>query len=385
MGLNPIIILKLIISSMEFTPIEILVDILKFCTIPEIFLSCIRVNSTWKEGICNSYLLQYLVKREFNLRFIPNIPPTQSIRVLKTIKKRPGLLNFIGFSTSGGVDENLMRYWCSNLFRSEGEAYCTHDNAENCNVVGGLIDCLADPRTYFESEADVISAINQYLSGSVLDPFHAHALIEALRLLDRSRSHDNLIQMLQKSARPQIPSLSEVKRIPDNNYLLHHNIDIAHIEKSSYYAVIKSIKISRKGYYTCPVKALMVFVSDRYFDPTDDLFNLYNNLKDYSDVTRLVESNYKTPGIYKHFIGAKFEYCEFIPSFELEFSPILWLKFVGNHACVNLSNLFTGKYIYAKFIYPEDKRNGSHAGINIDCRHILPYGNCINLGEEYYN
>ena len=161
---------------MERIAYEIIIDILKFLTIPEIFRECISLNSEWRRAISSDHLLQYLVQRTYNLRSPPRISADQSYRILKSLRKEPKLLEFFGFISSGGVDENIMRFWCMNLFRSKGEAYCAHDDSENCNVGGVLLDSLVDPRTYFDSENSVRASIQRFVDGKELSAFEKISL-----------------------------------------------------------------------------------------------------------------------------------------------------------------------------------------------------------------
>ena len=369
---------------MERIPSELFLEILKFLSLKEIFVNIIRLNSWFKQTVLSLHLLQYLVKREHNLRKFPNTPASQSYKVLKSIKKKPGLLEFIGFITNGGVDENMMRFWCRNLFRSEGEAYCSYDDAYNCNIGGVLKDSLVDPRTYFNSVESVKNCIQDYLNGKVLDEFLIISLIRAMNYLGMDKNHSHLISQLEIEASTNKPlSLQDVRRVPLNDLLLQQKLDLFHSETSEFYAVVKQLKISRKGYFTCPVKTLMVFISESFIDVTSNLFSVYDDLRTYEDIENLINREPQVPGIFQHFRGLYYEYCEFIPGFELELVPILWIDFDIYTVSVNLNSLFTGKYVYVKLMHPQDKREGRHQGINIDCRYVLPYGNIINLGQEY--
>lgn len=368
---------------MEQIPCEVLINILKYLTISEIFASAIAVSVDWRLIVNSPYLLQFLVKREYNLRFYPNTPGPQSYRILKALKKEPKLLEFFGFITNGGVDENLMRFWCINLFRSSGEAYCAHDDSENCNVGGVLLDCLVDPRTYFNSENSVRSSMESFVNGEVLDPFQRISLRKAMELLGMKALHGHLISQLENIA-IVIPTLSEVKRYPENHYILQHNIELSHSENSQFFAVVKQLKISRMGHYTCPVKSLFVFISDKFLDVTNEVFSLFNNVKKFKDLAQLIANDPTVPDVHKRFKGNHVQYCEFLPSVSLEIMPIVWVKFHGNSVKINLSHNFTGKYLYVKLVHQDDHREGRHQGMNIDCSHVLPFGHIINLGTEYH-
>ena len=368
---------------MERIAYEIIIDILKFLTIPEIFRECISLNSEWRRAISSDHLLQYLVQRTYNLRSPPRISADQSYRILKSLRKEPKLLEFFGFISSGGVDENIMRFWCMNLFRSKGEAYCAHDDSENCNVGGVLLDSLVDPRTYFDSENSVRASIQRFVDGKELSAFEKISLRRTMELLGMNASQGHLISQLLASSEVVIPGLSEIRRYPGNDYILHHRIEISHSESSFFYAVVKNLKLARPADYTCPVKSLIVFISDAFVDVTDEQFSIFNNIRKYQDLKNLIINDQRVPDVVKHYTGVRGQYCEFSPSLELKIMPIVWVRFKENSINIPLSNVFTGKYLYVKLICPEDKREGRHQGINIDCKYVLPYGHIINLGTEY--
>ena len=238
---------------------------------------------------------------------------------------------------------------------------------------------------HFSSEEDVHNLIERFVNGEAIDVFHKISLNRALHFLDTQRYNKVLLAALEKDSKITIPYLSEVKRFPQNNYILQQNINISLGASSQFYAVIKSLAISRKGPYTCPVKSLMVFISEEFIDVTDGVFDIFNNIKSYDDLKALILHDPKTPAISKYFISENGEYCEFEPSNLLPISPIVWVNFTLHNIKIKLQRCFAGRFIYAKLIYPDDFREGRHAGVNIDCRYILPYGNIINLGQEYNN
>ena len=366
---------------MERIAYELLIDILKFFTIEELFKECIMINTEWRRAIRSIHLLQYLVRREYNLRFLPKLPADQCYRILKAQKKDPKLLEFIGFITSGGVFENAMEFWCMNLFRSKGEAYCSYDNSENCNIGGVLLDSMVDPRTYFDSVSSVIESVQRYLNSEATDIFEKISLRKTLKLLDMTQE-DVVIELLSTSE-IEVPNIDDVKRHSDNDYILHHKIDTSHSDESQFYGVVRTLCISRSGYYTCPVKSLLVFISDRFIDVTDGVFSIFNNIRSYKDLKTLIANDTRVPEVYKHYDGVRAQYCEFLPGFDLKIIPIVWVRFKINTITIPLSHNFTGKYIYVKLIYPDDRRDGRHEGVNIDCNSVLPYGHIINLGLEY--
>lgn len=368
---------------MDYQPLEILIHIFKFCSLQEIYTHIVKVNKLWQHAADSAYLTQYIVKRECNLSFLPSIQKKQAKGVLRDLKvKKPNKLEFIGFITSGGVDENLMRFWCINLFRTEGEAYCAHEDSKDCNVGGVLLDCIADPRTYFTCPEDVMNVVNRFSAGEKLDVFLNVALNKALCYLGYKRVNPTLVTEIEKKSEIEIPTLSEVKRYPSNHLILHHDIDVEHANNSGFFAVIRKLKLARHGLYTCPVRTLMVFVSEEFVDVTSASFSVYNSATSYRKLVNILEGG-DFPNVCFRFEGQGAEYCEFEPWKISTLVPIAWVKFrVLKKLEIALHNYFTGKYVYVKLIKAQDEREDRHEEMNIDCRYVVPLGNIINLGKE---
>jgi hypothetical protein len=369
---------------MENLPSEVLIHTFTFLTIREVFSSLPLVNKHINSLTTSPHLLHYQIFNTCSLSFFPTTSVSQSKQILKTASSADSKrLEFFGFLTSGGVDENMMKYWVSNLFTSEGEAYCAHDDSENSVSAGVLLGCMADPRSYFTCEADLQNAIEIFNQGQEMSPFLLMAMKEALIYLGKRNSLAVLIDQVEEKCGFKIPQLANVRRFSGNDYVLEEKIEIERAEKSGFMGVIKKIRVSRAGMFTCPVKELIVFVSEAFVDVLDPEFAVYNDVKHANKLQQVLESDESFPDIHIHADMNNYEYCEMSPRTTRKVKPIFWIKFKqGDTATIRLSHVFVGKYLYVKLIRPSDKRHGAHADMNIDCRFVQPYGSIINLGSE---
>lgn len=369
---------------MENLPGAILLNIFEYLPVSDVFMHISPLNRNFSELTYSFYLLRLIVKRELGLSFFPIITKSQARSILETLFSKPAnKLEFFGFITSGGVDENEMEYWCANLFREDGEAYCAHDDSNNCVIGGVLLDSLCDPRSYFDTVDSVTEILQKFAEDYNINTFQLIALDKALRFLQFYTGREELESKIAE--KKEIPDLTlyDVKRFMDNDKMLMHKIEVEKADMSGFFAVIKGLKISRGGYYTCPVKTMMVFVSENFVDVSDEAFHVYDTARSYRKLKALLNRE-NIPEI--EYISKKksVQYCEFVPKPDSKVVPIVWVKFYScSKLKIDLINKFCGKYIYVKLICPTDNRNGEHEGINIDCKYVIPFGNIINLGKEH--
>jgi hypothetical protein len=368
---------------MENLPGAIFINICEFLSFKEIFLILGSLSKSFLETTQSFYLCRQLVKRKLELSFFPVISLKQAKSILETIIAKPAnKLEFFGFATSGGVDENEMEFWCENLFREDGEAYCAHEDSNGCVAVGVLLDSLCDPRSYFKSAEDVWSILEKYSKEEQIDVFTLISLDKALKFFNFYSQKPELKEKIENEK--EIPELSfhDVKRFQDNELMLMHKISIKHSDDSGFFAVLKGLKVNRAGAYTCPVKTLMVFISENFVDVNDPAFKLYDGCRSYKKLKGIVNKE-DLPSVEYVSIRQTVEYCEFSPSAEFNVKPVVWVKF---RACskirIDLQNRFCGKYVYVKLLCAEDNREDLNDGINIDCKYVIPFGNIINLGKE---
>ena len=159
------------------------------------------------------------------------------------------------------------------------------------------------------------------------------------------------------------------------------NINVA--ERSNIYTAIKGFEISTKGELTCPVTVLMLFISETYIDIDSHQFTVYNYLKTFNSVVKFVDACEDMSSIYSYTLVNKSEQCEFYPKISKGLKPITWVKLHSNYCKVELSHVFTGKYLYAKLISSDDKRkyypNNITGPLNIDCNYIIASGYALRL------
>lgn len=368
---------------MEALPGAILIQICEFLSLKEIFQTIMVLNKSFNETTRSFYLYRQLVKRQLELSFFPIISMKQAKSILETIVVKPAnKLEFIGFATSGGVDENEMDFWCDNLFRDEGEAYCAHEDSNGCVAVGVLLDSLCDPRSSFKTVEDVWEVLAKYERNEEVDVFTLISLDKALKFFNYYEKNPELQEKIANAKDLPLLSFYDVKRFQDDEMMLMHKINTKNSDDSGFFIVLKALRIARGNAYTCPVKTLMVFISETFMDVNDPTFKLYDNCRSYKKLKTLLNRD-DLPGVEYVSIRQTIEHCEFSPSGDFKIKPVLWVKFRScSKLKIELQNMFCGKYIYVKLLCPEDNREDLNDGVNIDCKYVIPFGNIINLGKE---
>ncbi|OMJ78954.1 hypothetical protein SteCoe_21126 [Stentor coeruleus] len=394
---------------MDLLPSVIIFEIIKFTSAKDIFSQIIRLNKNFYESITSSnYLLGIISKQALHLSKELRISYKKTRNLLETLYKAPNEnIEFYGFATSGGIDENQLTYWVSNMYQDDGSIYCSRDAKNNINTAGVLK--LTQKRVFQPGDRSydfILKCLNKskiirksiyprYNEKGIIGLEHIRCVVQLYQesrrnfihfLKDELKESEKKIQNEMNIASKKINDLKTVgvpgKRRDDNLYVMLESINYDSANNSSKVAVFSSIKFSREGRFTCPIETFMVFVSENYVDIEDPEFDRYDNILSYEELKKNFGSEIKNLQT-----GEDIEYAQFCNSYR-KLKPVIWGKFSGrngNEINAVLDEYFTGNYLYTKLINPENRMsemNDNHETTNIDVNFVLGYGKVIDLEED---
>lgn len=391
---------------MESLPSSVLIDLIEFLTVKEIFINIIPTCSHFKSIIESSeYLLGKLVRETLGFRRDLRLSYGKVENILRSVfSSESAPIDFKGFATSGGFDEDHPRYWVSNLFVNDGTGYCSRDNKNNINAAGvlsltqeqGIDPTVHDYLVNIFNKSKIISmSIYPYYNGNnklnkfqikeFIEIYHNHTqqLIEII-----AKEMGQTVEQISADLKENISKIkiqnivgSALRRRPDDLFVNVENIDYASAASTSKFAVINKVELSRQGGFTCPVETFMVFASENYVDIEDEEFSRYDNIltpeilkEKFPGATREIVTDEESGTCYSEFYWKP-----------ANLIPIIWGKFttrLGNAIEVNLHHRFAGVYLYAKLINPDNRMaemHDLHETTNIDCNYLLAYGHIVDL------
>lgn len=335
--------------------------IVSFLTLNEVFTKVNVLNHFWHNlvsynanivrncfyTICNpTHQLDLYLGQATGAKLLKDLQ-----KLIRKTEEKYEELPYHGFKTDGGCDQNSPLYFFDHCFKlSAGkklQAVCTRDG-KNFHIEGALaVD-------YFDEKS---------LSSLLSDNF---AKEQELLL--------NYTEHLQNG-----------KQAPEK-ILLNVEREIYQIESSflllkEFVPIISEIHISRAGHYTCPVKTLMVFVSDERVEfKGDAMLNLFSiaNSKDKLKEILMTHRDQLPPVEYTNIqtlkemsriyhqekIVGDFDACIFKnrgPQVLSKLRPICWVRFnkLTRKIC-NLvmpkTNRFSGHFIVIKLLDCDDLR-----------------------------
>ena len=286
------------------------------------------------------------------------------------------------------------------MFEYNDRTYCTQVNAFNTNVSGVLSSTQEEISGYYWAHRKIIEIVREWLrrKGKVLRQENEHNAVDIFEQITTSIPLDEIaleepdpeqfkstIRSIYTNLRPFSWGIEKAKRFKDNSLVLDIEFNRARADNSLNFAVFSEIFISKNGFFTCPVKTLMVFTSFSYVDVLDPQLKAYNNMKNYENLVELQEFCRQSalPECKKTDLGI--EYCEFGATSNV-LKPVLWIQFLENRGIeevsVKLKREVTGSYIYVKLIEPTDRREARgwmHESMNIDCKTVIPLGRVISI------
>ena len=323
-------------------------------------------------------------------------------------------IDFYGFATNGGVDEDNLHFWLRKVFqKNHSTGYCTHENVQNVNIAGVLSlsqnlqpslstqNELKDRLLQAVKNAETMGMNSRRLKemasnesffmiygADVLEQLSQN-VPELVTLDGETREEMSLsVSQIITKIRGKPLNFANLRQNPHSELVLIESISKVDFPCFSSLAFIKSIRISRKGGFTCPVKTLIIFSSMRYIDIQNSVFDGYNNLWTIRDVKALVESSQNYPSIFEIVSEESYTMCEFKGKMGLDLQPIVWISFESGEnvripaVTLHLSQTFPSLYLYSKLITPEDcrvQRGWEHDLLNIDLKYIAVKGEVVDL------
>ena len=287
---------------------------------------------------------------------------------------------YYGFKTDGGCDENYPIFLFDKLFRNPPpnlhSAVCFREG-KNFHVEG----CLS--LDYYTSDSEFLKSSFYTQSKEFLPP-------------ETLKDYCNYLQY----GRFNIPSLFH--KMAFENPM---EIELPFYNLKYVIPLINRVSISRRGNFTCPVKALALFVADEYITFDNELLKMFHDVSNAEAIGSLVKNagdklpaieetnidslqkNYKSMKSVKEGEMKGPEYVIFsnkgVRDKEFEkklgqLKPIAWINFWDDYdremeLVMPRENWFTGKFVIAKFISCSDMRSDIgwiHEGTNIDVKHI---------------
>ncbi|CAG9334969.1 unnamed protein product [Blepharisma stoltei] len=387
---------------MEYFPYEILGEIMIFLGPKEVFLNFCLINKYFNSVTNSPYHLSRLVSNKLHITRPISLSPFQAIKILKATSSQSKInsIKFIGFGTTGGVDDDNPNYWVDSLFSKKSRGYCSRENTSNVNCAGVLsstqTEILSDGRAEIKNEVARIVRNNKYARqllglrrgrrSDSLNYFEEmvfrHIFINNPEVLVHRNSNQQLMYEHMHHLRDLHDTLvctelklANFRKSQDDLYTLVRQINFQAADRGNKLFVAKMIEISRSGHFTCPVAAFMVFVSDAYVDIDSYEFSIYNDLKSSDDIDNLISIDGRVPEAYS-LVKEKLHEYRLFKWTNNPLKPILWGRFIKRgrkNMEVKLCDAFSGVYLYMKLFYPlnlmrEFGDMGSHT--NIDARYV---------------
>ena len=356
----------------------------------------------------SQYLLGFIWKqavnsnREFRLSF------KKAREIFKKLEfSKVSSLEFHGFATSGGFDEDHPRYWVSNLYNDDGSDYCSRDNKNNINTAAVLKD-TQNEKINIEAYNYILNLFKTVpvLGKSVYPPYkgkeklsqwhieslreiYLHYRVNLISFIAREKNQSE--EVIDREVTKALDGLKkkqfiplELRRRKDDPFVLIEAIDYNNAINGNKLAIINKVELSRQGNFTCPVECFMIFISETFVDIEAEDFNIYNDLRTLQQVIS------SFPGEIRSQVENEQEgisYAEFNSSGKI-LKPLIWGKFInrsGTILNVSLKERYCGNFLYVKLINPDNRMqemNDAHDTTNIDCGYCLAFGTVIDLTQE---
>lgn len=389
--------------KMEDLPEVLIHFIIEFLEISEIFSICAHVCKLFNSIISSEYFLNSILSHQIFTKKKISLVPLKSLRNIRKLYRHKSFkaLEYQGFGTTGGVDDDLSCYWVSNLFKKDPSSYCSRIG-QNVNCVGVLqstqkklfsrkqleLRQIAAEIIRNNQILNTISQVGQSELSSDLLPIEERLFIEAWEenrdLLEISAFAypsvlKNKIYKWLKASQFNVKSFSK----GDQNVLIKE-IDHAEVQTHQVLACFDRVVISRNGEYSCPLSVFIVFVSDEYIDISSSAFEVYNGVHTFQDLVALTEMEKTVPRVQPLESSNSFEFSRFKKT-RNDLKPLVWGRFKSKRkevTTIELGEIFSGKYLYAKLISSDNfmsEFHDFHQETNIDCTYIGLRGTEIRL------
>ena len=380
---------------MNTLPNEILFILLEYLPVHDLFTSIILLSKEFKSIITTGSFMTEIIR--IMTGSVCQLTQDQIflLKILKkTQKKSSKPLNFAGFGTTGGVDDDLPQYWVDNLFQVNSSSYCSKISA-GFSCVAVLKSTQKSNYSKLQLKYRKIAAkivrknpiLNKltssgkqtkesllpleeslYLTAWAENPF----IINAFALDYSEKTRQRVYQELRKS---QL-NLAGLRK--DSENVLFKPVDHDLVQEFPVLGFIKGVLISREGEFSCPGNCFWAFASESYVECCINNFHLFETAKNAEDVEALcsLEDLFQ---IAEHTKTDQFEYILFKNS-KLHLKPLIWFKFLDEQTVkteIPLSQIFAGKYFYVTFtdvLNKMQEMGDIHQTTNIDFTYIVPYG-----------
>lgn len=384
-------------------PDGVLFNIIEYLSEREIFSSVVKVSKSFFELVTGSpYVLGKICRSSLKTSRNLRLDYDGCKRILKQLlRHKLDLIEFEGFGTTGGYDEDRPAYWVSNLFNDDGTGYCSRDNKNNINAVGVLKQTQStqqsDKLNFIVEVFENCEVIARYIRPpykndkkinnmqlTIFNQLYLNYRYDVIQIISDelkipSESVVNSIENALKEVKENNNFIKSLRRRKEDPYVMLQDIDYQSANTGTKLAVIRKLYFSRKGNFTCPVENFLIFVSEVYVDIEDEEFARYDDLKSAEILDRVC------PGECRNLVSSDGVcYREFYKSNQA-LKPIVWGKFTersGVSVEINLQESVTGNYLYVKLVNPENRMaemHDMHQHTNIDCDCVQAYGTVIDL------
>ena len=350
----------------------------------------------------SNYLISQVLRNSLGFTTNFDLEYDFFLAITEKLKTEAAWLDFKGFATSGGYDEDHAVYWVGNLYKNDGSSYCSRDNKPNINTAGVLESALEiqeEPCEYILKvlqECKIIASsiypqfknkgvLGQSIKSSFQQLFYTYRpqIVEIIsaEFKEPQAEVDRKLELEIKKMKIDLIDAVKFKRRPEDHYVMQENIDLNVANSSKKRGLICEVEVSRDGNFTCPLETFIVLCSEKYVDIEDAEFDKFNDLRTYES---LVEA---FPGLVDG-VNAS-EGCSFC-SFKRtrgNLRPLAWGKFTDRRKTeinIKLPYLVSGNFLYLKMINPDNRMqemSDMHDHPNIDANYVIAKGWVINFSH----
>lgn len=352
---------------MDYLPDEIIRNVILYLPIPSIFLSLSLVTKKYNELSHDKYSLAQIFSILINTKVPISLNPSSLLQLIKKVHTQDHLqrLDFSGFGTTGGIDNESLVYWVGNLFAYNAAPYCSN-LGKNVICVGilasdfqanTLLDSCKKKIVYLlESlellknrvfprwkKQDELLAEEEQLFIELYEQDPGQLFLGELRQEEIKRLYD----VIKKNRQGFEKVLGDMGRNIMVQEMLHRKFD--EIDRIAY---IREVEVNRDGSFSCPVRTFLLLVSDVYIDISSDSFNIYNNINSFQALKAFIKTYPQFASKDSFVSGRLLDYYVFGRTYG-QLRPVVWGQFRDNQkleASFRLDDPVSGRYFYALLI-----------------------------------
>jgi len=355
-------------------PSNVQLQTISYLDVRSTYLGLSNVCKSLNELVANNKLVAFIMLNQLIDNGLPqdfiNARTTQEmIEILKSTYNSllPDIeLPFYAFKSDGGVDENEPRHFFGPLFRAkEVQSICTKIG-ENFNVHAAL-------------------AYNYYIPEDL-------EMRAELPLDD-----EEIVNLEEHLLSDKFNVINYLEQQPIDNY----NLEVNYTALNKL-AIVKGLRISRAGKFSCPVRTLMFYISNEKIEEEDDeMVKLIGNLSSTLEMRALyIKHSASLPQIYMTNVEKMKPWAEICekndPLMNIiifknsqrasKAKPMAWIQFNNSnkklfHIKLQKPNFFSGKFLLTKLLDCDDltiQEEDEIEETNIDISYISFRGQLIN-------